>query len=284
MSGTKISAGADPVTVVATDKVPMARSASTTAYAATMTELAAFANTAYVPNYFTGTPSMDATGAPGTAAFVSRGDHVHPSDTTRVAKGGDTMTGLLTLSGAPTANLHAATKLYVDGSAPVGGPYLPLVGGTLTGALTPTQTGGLIGTTTNNNASTGSVGEYLSSAVAGPGVPNANGTAVNMTSLSLTAGDWDVQGNVVFNPSANNAQVMVVGLNTVSATLSYTNGTMFQIGLTGGTTLLVTNTAMPTGRLRVSVAATTTVYIVAAANYASGSCTVYGYMDARRVR
>lgn len=32
----------------------------------------------------------------------------------RVSKGGDTMTGLLTLSGAPTANLHAATKQYVD--------------------------------------------------------------------------------------------------------------------------------------------------------------------------
>lgn len=34
---------------------------------------------------------------------------------TPVNKAGDTMTGLLTLSGAPTANLHAATKLYVDG-------------------------------------------------------------------------------------------------------------------------------------------------------------------------
>ena len=32
----------------------------------------------------------------------------------RLALAGGTMTGLLTLSGAPTANLHAATKLYVD--------------------------------------------------------------------------------------------------------------------------------------------------------------------------
>lgn len=35
----------------------------------------------------------------------------------RVSKGGDTMTGALTLSGAPTADLHAATKAYVDGQA-----------------------------------------------------------------------------------------------------------------------------------------------------------------------
>jgi hypothetical protein len=32
----------------------------------------------------------------------------------KVAKAGDTMTGALTLSGAPTADLHAATKKYVD--------------------------------------------------------------------------------------------------------------------------------------------------------------------------
>lgn len=31
---------------------------------------------------------------------------------------GGTMTGLLTLSGAPTANLHAATKAYVDSTKP----------------------------------------------------------------------------------------------------------------------------------------------------------------------
>ena len=34
-----------------------------------------------------------------------------------VLKSGATMTGLLTLSAAPTSNLHAATKLYVDGVA-----------------------------------------------------------------------------------------------------------------------------------------------------------------------
>lgn len=36
-------------------------------------------------------------------------------DTTAVLLTGSTMTGALTLSGAPTSNLHAATKAYVDG-------------------------------------------------------------------------------------------------------------------------------------------------------------------------
>ena len=43
---------------------------------------------------------------------------------------GGTLTGLLTLSGNPTADLHAATKSYVDHV-----PFLPLAGGTLTGPL-----------------------------------------------------------------------------------------------------------------------------------------------------
>jgi hypothetical protein len=39
----------------------------------------------------------------------------HPAN--RVSKAGDTMTGALTLAGDPTANLHAATKQYIDARA-----------------------------------------------------------------------------------------------------------------------------------------------------------------------
>ena len=126
MADTKISAGADPGTLTATDKLPLARSASTTAYAATVAEIAAFANGAYTPNYATATPSMDGTGAAGTASTVSRGDHKHPTDTTLLSRGGGTMTGALVLAADPAAPLQAATKQYVDGSAPVGGPYVSI--------------------------------------------------------------------------------------------------------------------------------------------------------------
>jgi hypothetical protein len=51
----------------------------------------------------------------------------------RVAKSGDTMTGLLTLSGDPTVALHAVTKQYVDAAVAL---RLALSGGTMTGALT----------------------------------------------------------------------------------------------------------------------------------------------------
>ena len=41
----------------------------------------------------------------------------------KVAKAGDTMTGALTLSGAPTADLHAATKKYVDDAEAAANAY-----------------------------------------------------------------------------------------------------------------------------------------------------------------
>jgi hypothetical protein len=49
-----------------------------------------------------------------------------------VLKSGDTMTGLLNLSGAPTAALHAATKLYTDTQDDL---KLNLTGGVITGQV-----------------------------------------------------------------------------------------------------------------------------------------------------
>ena len=45
------------------------------------------------------TPQMDGVGAAGTGGNYSRGDHVHPSDTSKVNKSGDTITGDLTIQG-----------------------------------------------------------------------------------------------------------------------------------------------------------------------------------------
>lgn len=46
------------------------------------------------------TPQMDGVGSAGTGGNYSRGDHVHPSDTSKLNKAGDTMTGPLRLQGA----------------------------------------------------------------------------------------------------------------------------------------------------------------------------------------
>lgn len=64
-------------------------------------------------------------------------------DTTKLnLDGTQTMTGLLTLSGAPTADLHASTKKYVDDQiTSASGDYLPLAGGTMTGNIVVKSTG-----------------------------------------------------------------------------------------------------------------------------------------------
>ena len=57
------------------------------------------------------------------ADFVSANSTLDNLQTTYVDTAGDTMTGLLTLSGGPTATLHAATKQYVDTIASAGIHY-----------------------------------------------------------------------------------------------------------------------------------------------------------------
>ena len=72
-------------------------------------------------------PLMDGTATVGTSTNFAREGHIHPTDTSRaavtyvdtqdalkVAKAGDTMTGLLVLSADPSAALGAATKQYAD--------------------------------------------------------------------------------------------------------------------------------------------------------------------------
>ena len=62
-------------------------------------------------------PIMDGVAAPGTATTWARADHIHPSDTSRLALEGGIMVGALTLAGNPVDPLDAATKQYVDVSA-----------------------------------------------------------------------------------------------------------------------------------------------------------------------
>ena len=124
-------------------------------------------------------------------------------------RNGDTMVGMLTLSGPPTANLHAATKAYVDAGGAV--PFLPLAGGTMTGpivlAADPTAAlqpatkqyvdnkGMPVGVTDGSNAAPGQVGEVISQNVTA-GLALTTNVALNVTSIPLTPGDWDVGGEV----------------------------------------------------------------------------------------
>lgn len=137
----------------------------------------------------------------------------------------------------------------------------------------------IVGTATNNNAAAGSVGEYVT---ANANTALTTGTLTNVASISLTAGDWDVSGGFLFVASGGAVMTnQASGSNSVSATFG-ANGTFYQF-LNAGTSADATmGGAIPTRRY--SLAATTTIYGVCYAQFASGTVTVTSKLDARRVR
>jgi hypothetical protein len=141
-------------------------------------------------------------------------------------------------------------------------------------------TGGIVGTTTNDNTNAGNVGEMISSVITlASGVTLSTTVSANVTSISLTAGDWMVWGNVGFN-SSSPATAMIGWISSTSATtpdLSLYNG-IFQA--TGTTNTFGTSTPS----LRFSLSGTTTIYLSAQATFSAGTTKACGGIYARRVR
>lgn len=167
---------------------------------------------------------------------------------------------------------------------------LPLAGGTMTGPLSGTSatfSGQLIGggTPTNDDAAVGVIGEYIFSNVpAGSAVPLVTGTTKTVTSINLTAGDWDVHGNVVTNPAGGTSQTgLIAAISTTAATLPVAPGAgAYAAGsYPGGTSNFL---ALPTGVVRLSISAPTTVYLVANATFTVSTNAAYGFLGARRAR
>lgn len=144
-------------------------------------------------------------------------------------------------------------------------------------ATTALTAGQIPGTSTNDNASAGNVGELI---VATAGLSLSNGVAANVATISLTAGDWYVWGNASFVPSVNAADIFTCGINTVSATLP-TSPQFSQVFTTTVGTNAATVAAVPQ---RISVGSTTPVYLVIEANFASGTCSGTGTISGERRR
>lgn len=151
-----------------------------------------------------------------------------------------------------------------------------------TGTITIAATTGIPGTTTNDSATAGNLGEFVSSAIAsGSAVSLTTATAANVTSISLTAGDWDVEGNVNFSASTATVTGTSAGISSTSATLP-TDGTEAYSGVQ--VTLLSELDSVTMPRKRISIAGTTTVYLVGKSTFSAGTVTAFGAISARRVR
>lgn len=151
--------------------------------------------------------------------------------------------------------------------------------------------GQLPGTATNDAAVAGMVGELITATIAvGSAVALTTATSANVTSISLTAGDWDVSAQVNHNAAATTSVTLLqIGISTTSATLPTQAGgsgigtdplAIFReaAAVLGGA--LSTNLAP----VRVTLAVTTTIYLVVNDTFTVSTMGAYGTIRARRVR
>lgn len=143
------------------------------------------------------------------------------------------------------------------------------------------------GTTTNDDAVAGRVGELITAqVVVGSAVPLTSSTATNITSVSLTAGDWDLTGLIGFAPAdTTNVTYAEASISNTSATRNTTLGNLIGEGYTASGSVIGTNGLLwPLPLVRRSLAATTTVYLIGYASFSISTLGAYGLLRARRVR
>lgn len=159
--------------------------------------------------------------------------------------------------------------------------------GTQTISGTKTFDGQLIGkgTTTNDNAASGYIGEYISSVVSAANF-SSTGTYGDLTSISLTAGDWDVSVNFAFQRNTASWSDFEIGISTTAGNsgtglVAADNRADF-INSAGITNINFVSAVIPSYRM--SLSATTTVYLKYVATYTVAAPSGLGRLSARRVR
>lgn len=141
----------------------------------------------------------------------------------------------------------------------------------------------IVGTTAGGNATAGNVGEYVAaSVVQGSATALTTATPKTVTSITLTAGDWDITAiGALTGASTGTVFDVAIGTTTNSVT-----GTIF------GDTRAETPTVSLTGAdatlmipaVRVSISGSTTYYLIVSETFTIGSPSAYGRISARRIR
>lgn len=132
------------------------------------------------------------------------------------------------------------------------------------------------GVTDGSDAAAGQIGEFLSTNTTGS---ITSGVAADWAILSLSAGDWDVVGSAIINPSSTTA------LTFAAAWLSPVSATPHDPGRASVQNAAFGYTALNVGPLRVSSNAATSIYLGGQANFlAPATAASYAWISARRMR
>ena len=129
----------------------------------------------------------------------------------------------------------------------------------------------------------GNIGEVISSDIpGGSAVPMTTTTPATITTVSLTPGDWDCQGSIATAPASGTTTSLVSGgisstTNTLPTNLEFRSQLTLAIAAT-------TPYATPVPLVMKDVAATTSVFLVGQANFATSTMGMYGRLVCRRMR
>lgn len=189
----------------------------------------------------------------------------------------------VTASGTVSATLKSQNANKILAGPTTGSAAAPtfrsLVSADIPSNLTIT-TPNIVGAT-SGSAITGSVGELVKSIIPFASAVNMTSTTpTNVTSISLTAGDWDIFGNAYMN---NNSVVQT----KVAVWISVTSATLPDVSLiadfqTSTGVFAIGGFSAPT--IPLNITSTTTVYLEALSVFSAGPTTVCGAIYARRVR
>jgi hypothetical protein len=226
------------------------------------------------------------------SGFTGTGSLNLPNATYLTATSGDLVFGTTTANG-----IHFVVNNGTSDALTISAAGLITATGqisTNTQLLTPlissaTATGvKIVGSTNGVGATAGSYGEYQAAVVPlASAVAMANSTIVNIASLSLTAGDWQISGLVQFGGTTAVLTAVVAGINTTSAVMPIVgtgDGASFAEQSFGATGVEAYGSTLGLPPVRLLLTATTTVYLNAFGAFASGTLSGYGQITARRMR
>lgn len=205
---------------------------------------------------------------------------------TRTDNSTTTWTAAQTISSASISDLTSAT---IHGSSGTINSFTAQ-SGTMTivaiGSGTFSNFIGGKGTTTNDNAPAGWIGEYVSSATTVLTSYGATNTYVDIATLTLTAGDWDISANCRTSQNGATWTQVICGVSTTGgnsgAGLVVGDNAITNTWASSATTPESVSAAIP--GVRASINSTTVYYLKTRSLYSVGTPQYVGRISARRVR
>lgn len=191
-----------------------------------------------------------------------------------------TVTSSLTVGGA----VALSSALTIGASAVFSGTVTAS-----TNIVAPSTDGVRIqGTATNNSVSEGFVGEWVEGVRTSShtqGMPS--GVATDIASMSIGAGDWNVDGEVHFITAvSDNWTRLLVSISTQSGNPNTTPTAFGVLSCSGSTPGTAATNTVKAGTRRLTFTSSGTVYIMGTPTYTGGvnSMAGYGAITARRPR